>query len=156
VTDRIQLTPVAIAEGHAFAETVFNDNPTIADRADVPSAVFSQPPVGTVGLSEEEARARLGAIRVFKSQFRPMKHTLTGRDERIMMKLVVEEASDRVVGVHMVGPEAGELIQGFAVAMKAGATKRDFDRTIGIHPTSAEEFVTMRTPVPEPEREAAE
>ncbi len=156
VTDRIQLTPVAIAEGQAFAETVFNDNPIRPDHENVPSAVFSQPNVASVGLTEEAARARYGAIHVFKSHFRPMKHTLSGRNERTMMKLVVDQVSDRVVGVHMVGPEAGEIVQGLAVAIKAGATKRDFDRTVGIHPTAAEEFVTMRTPVLEPEREAAE
>jgi glutathione reductase (NADPH) len=113
----------------------------------VPAAVFSQPPVGTVGLTEEEAAEKFEAIDVYRSSFRALKHTLTDGKERTMMKLIVDRASDRVVGLHMVGPEAGEIIQGFAVAIKAGATKADFDATIGVHPTSAEEFVTMRTPV---------
>jgi len=156
VTDRINLTPVAIAEGQAFAETVFNDSPTKPDHANVPSAVFSQPELATVGLSEEAARRRFAAVDVYRTHFRPLKHTLSGRDERTMMKLVVERASDRVVGAHMVGEGAAEIIQGLAVAIKAGATKRDFDRTVGIHPTAAEEFVTMRAPVPEPETQAAE
>ena len=156
VTDRINLTPVAIAEGQAFAETVFDDSPTRPDHTNVPSAVFSQPEISTVGLSEETARRRLAAVDIYRTSFGPLKHTLSGRDERTMMKLVVERASDRVVGAHMVGEGAAEIIQGLAVAIKAGATKRDFDRTIGIHPTAAEEFVTMRTPVPEPEQQAAE
>ena len=156
VTDRLNLTPVAIAEGQAFAETVFNDSPTKPDHANVPSAVFSQPELASVGLSEETARRRLGAVEIYRASFRPLKHTLSGRDERAMMKLVVERGSDRVVGAHMVGEGAAEIIQGLAVAIKAGATKRDFDRTVGIHPTAAEEFVTMRAPVPEPEKQAAE
>ncbi len=156
VTDRLNLTPVAIAEGQAFAETVFNDSPTKPDHTNVPSAVFSQPELATVGLSEEAARRRLGAVEIYRTSFRPLKHTLSGRDERAMMKLVVERASDRVVGAHMVGEGAAEIIQGLAVAIKAGATKRDFDRTVGIHPTAAEEFVTMRAPVPQPEKQAAE
>ncbi|HUI16676.1 MAG TPA: glutathione-disulfide reductase [Alphaproteobacteria bacterium] len=156
VTDRINLTPVAIAEGQAFAETVYNDNPTKPDHSNVPSAVFSQPELASVGLTEEAARKTLGAVEVFRTSFRPLKHTLSGRGERTMMKLVVERASGKVVGAHMVGEGAAEIIQGLAVALKAGATKRDFDRTIGIHPTSAEEFVTMRTPLPEPEQQAAE
>ncbi|HLI13760.1 MAG TPA: glutathione-disulfide reductase [Alphaproteobacteria bacterium] len=156
VTDRINLTPVAIAEGQAFAETVFNKNPTRPDHADVPSAVFSQPEIATVGLSEEAARQRFAAIDVYRTRFRPLKHTLSGRDERVMMKLVVERASDKVLGAHMVGEGAAEIIQGLAVAIKAGARKSDFDRTIGIHPTAAEEFVTLRKPVAEPEKKAAE
>ena len=156
VTDRINLTPVAIAEGQAFADTVYNDNPTRADHANVPSAVFSQPELATVGLTEEAAREAFGAIAVYRTSFRPLKHTLSGRSERTMMKLVVERAGDKVVGVHMVGEGAAEIVQGLAVAVKAGATKRDFDRTIGIHPTAAEEFVTMRTPLSEPEKQAAE
>jgi glutathione reductase (NADPH) len=118
--------------------------------------VFSQPNLGTVGLTEAEARAKYGAVDIYKSAFRPMKHTISGRDERSLMKLIVDRKSDRVVGLHMVGPEAGEIVQGFAVAIKAGATKAMFDATIGIHPTAAEEFVTMRTPEPEPAQEAAE
>ncbi|HXQ68101.1 MAG TPA: glutathione-disulfide reductase [Alphaproteobacteria bacterium] len=156
VTDRINLTPVAIAEGQAFADTIYNDNPTRADHANVPSAVFSQPELATVGLTEEAAREAFGAIAVYRTSFRPLKHTLSGRSERTMMKLVVECLGDKVVGVHMVGEGAAEIVQGLAVAVKAGATKRDFDRTIGIHPTAAEEFVTMRTPLSEPEKQAAE
>jgi glutathione reductase (NADPH) len=146
-TNRIMLTPVAIAEGRAFAETVFNDNPMKIDYEGVPACVFSHPPLGTVGLTETQARERYGAIDVYRSTFRPLRHTLSGRDERAMLKLVVDSASDRVVGCHMVGPEAGEIIQGFAVAMKCGATKAQFDATIAIHPTAAEEFVTMREKV---------
>jgi glutathione reductase (NADPH) len=113
----------------------------------VPTAVFTHPAIGTVGLTEQQARERHGAVRVFRSEFRALKHTLSGNAERTLMKLVVDAASDRVVGLHMVGAEAGEIVQGFAVAMKAGATKAQFDATIGIHPTAAEEFVTMREPV---------
>jgi glutathione reductase (NADPH) len=147
VTNRINLTPVAIHEGVCLAETLFADNPLSPDHENVPAAVFSQPPVGTVGLTEAQARDRFDAIDVYRSSFRALKHTLTEGAERTLMKLIVERASDRVVGMHMVGPEAGEIIQGFAVAIKMGATKADFDATIGVHPTSAEEFVTMRTPV---------
>ncbi len=150
ITDRIALTPVAIRDGHAVAETLFNDNPTRPDHGDVPSAVFSQPSIGTVGLTEAEARQRYDGVDVYRSTFRAMKHTLSGRDELTMMKLVVDRASDRVVGVHMVGPEAGEIIQGIGIALKCGATKAQFDATIGIHPTSAEELVTMRESLPEP------
>ena len=146
-TDRIQLTPVAIHEGMALAETLFGGRPTRPDHVDVASAVFAQPPVGTVGLTEAEARARYGEVEVYRSVFRPLKHTLTGRDERTMMKLVVARESRRVVGAHMVGHEAGEIVQGIAIAVKMGATKEQFDRTIGIHPTAAEEFVTMREPL---------
>jgi glutathione reductase (NADPH) len=145
--DRIQLTPVALAEGMAVAETLFNDNPTVVDYTNVPSAIFSQPAVGTVGLTEAEAREAGLDVEIYRSTFRPMVHTLSGRDEKTMMKLVVDRKTDKVLGVHMVGEEAGEIIQGMAVALKAGATKATFDRTIGIHPTAAEEFVTMRTPV---------
>lgn len=145
--DRIALTPVALAEGMALAETLFNDNPSVVDYTNVPSAVFSQPPIGTVGLTEADARHQGFDVVIYRSTFKPMIHTLSGRDERTMMKLVVDRPSDRVLGVHMVGPDAGEIIQGIAVALKAGATKAVFDATIGIHPTAAEEFVTMRTPV---------
>ena len=151
VTNRINLTPVAIAEGHSFAETVFNNRPMQADHRDVPSAVFSQPPVGTVGLTEAKARDQYGDIDVYISGFRPMKYTLTDNLERGMQKLIVDRASDRVVGAHMVGLDAPEIIQGIAIAIKAGATKAEFDATIGIHPTAAEEFVTMRTKRPDPE-----
>ena len=151
VTNRVNLTPVAIREGHLVAETLFNGNPTKTDHTNVPSAVFSQPSIGVVGLTEARARERYGEVDVYRSAFRPMKHTLSGRDEKTLMKLVVDRASDRVVGVHMVGPDAGEIIQGIGVAIKCGATKAQFDATIGIHPTSAEEFVTMRETAPEPE-----
>ncbi|MFQ5619195.1 MAG: glutathione-disulfide reductase [Rhodospirillales bacterium] len=150
VTDRINLTPVAVAEGQALADLLFNPSGRTVDYDGVPSAVFSQPPVGTVGLTEAEARARYGAVDVYRSTFRPLKHTLSGRDEQVLMKLVVDARSDRVLGVHMVGPEAGEIIQGIAVALKCGATKAQFDATIGIHPTTAEEFVLMREKAPEP------
>ncbi len=153
-TDRLNLTPVAIAEGRAFAETVYNANPMSADRENVPSAVFSQPPVASVGLPEHEARARYGAVDVYAAGFRPMKYTLTENPERGMQKLVVDRASGRVVGAHMVGVDAPEIVQGFAVAVKMGATKADFDATVGIHPTAAEEFVTMRDRRPDPEEAA--
>ncbi|MFZ1121032.1 MAG: glutathione-disulfide reductase [Candidatus Binataceae bacterium] len=143
-TDRLQLTPVAIAEGQAVAETLFHGNPKTPDYENVPTAVFSQPPIGTVGLTEAEARERYGAIDVYKSSFRPLKHTLSGRDEHSFMKLVVDRETDRVLGCHMVGTDAGEIIQGLAIALKCRATKAQFDATIGIHPTGAEEFVTMR------------
>ncbi len=150
VTDRINLTPVAIAEGHALADTLFGGNPRGVDYQYVPSAVFSSPPVGSVGLTEADARAKYGEIDIYRSSFRPMKHTLGGRDERTMMKLIVDRASDRVVGCHIVGLDAPEITQGVAVAMNCGATKAQFDRTIGIHPTAAEELVTMRTKAPDP------
>ena len=150
VTDRINLTPVAIAEGHALADTLFGGNPRGVGYDNVASAVFSSPPVGTVGLTEGEARAKFGEVDIYRSSFRPMKHTLGGRDERTMMKLVVERATDRVVGCHMVGLDAPEITQGVAIALNCGATKAQFDRTIGIHPTAAEELVTMRTRAPDP------
>jgi glutathione reductase (NADPH) len=150
VTDRINLTPVAIAEGRAFAESVFHARPMQMDREGIPSAIFSQPPCATVGLTEVEARAKGRPIDVYRARFRPMKHTLSGRDEQTMMKLVVDRESDRVLGAHMVGPDAPEIIQGLAIALKCGATKAQLDATVGIHPTAAEEFVTMRDPVPEP------
>ena len=146
ITDRIQLTPVAIHEGMALTATLFDGRPTPVDHADVPSAVFSQPSIGSVGQTEEEARKACGAVEVFRSRFRALKHTLTGSDETMMMKLIVDTASRRVVGLHVLGPDAGEIVQGFAVAIKAGLTKEQFDATVGIHPTAAEELVTMRTP----------
>jgi glutathione reductase (NADPH) len=155
VTDRLNLTPVAIAEGRALAETLFNNNPMIVDHANVATAVFSQPPVGTVGLTERMAREKYGAVDIYRSRFRPMKHTLSGREEGTMMKLVVDRRSDRVLGCHMVGADAPEIIQGLAIAVKCGATKRQFDQTIGIHPTAAEEFVTMREKLPDPKPAAA-
>jgi glutathione reductase (NADPH) len=147
VTARLQLTPVALAEAMVVVDQVIGSGDRRMDHALVPTAVFTHPNIGTVGLSEAQARARHGEVRIFRSEFRPLKHTLTGHPERTLMKLVVDAASDRVVGLHMVGPDAGEIVQGFAVAMKAGATKAVFDATIGIHPTAAEEFVTMREPV---------
>jgi len=155
VTDRIALTPVAVQEGRAFAETNFNDNPLTVDYDDVPSAVFSTPPVGSVGLSEEDARARHGDIDVYVSRFKPLVHTLSGRDERSFMKLVVDAHTDRVLGAHMMGMDAPEIIQGVAVAIKCDATKAQFDATTGIHPSAAEEFVTMREKRPDPERAQA-
>ena len=146
-TNRINLTPVAIHEGICVAKTLFGGVDTKPDHTGVASAVFSQPAIGTIGLSEAAARETYREIDVFRSTFRALKHTLTGRDEQAMMKLIVDRASDRVVGIHMVGADAGEIVQGFAVALKCGATKAQFDATIGIHPTSAEEFVTMRDPV---------
>ncbi|MGH7948998.1 MAG: glutathione-disulfide reductase [Candidatus Binataceae bacterium] len=143
-TDRVMLTPVAIAEGDAVAQTMFGPRPMKIDYDNVPSTVFSHPNVGTVGLSEDDARKRFGKIDLYKSTFRPLKHTLSGRDEKTFMKLVVDAATERVVGCHMVGPDAGEIIQGLALALRLGAKKSDFDATIGIHPTTAEEFMTMR------------
>jgi glutathione reductase (NADPH) len=144
VTNRKNLTPIAIAEGRAVAETLFGQRAMSVDYDNVPSAVFSQPPIGTVGLTEVEARRRYGEIDIYKSDFRPLKHTMSGSDERSFMKLIVDRTSDRVVGCHMIGTEAGEIIQGLAVALQCGATKAQFDATIGVHPTAAEEFVTMR------------
>ena len=146
VTDRIALTPVALHEAMCLASTLYLDKPLSPDHEDVPSAVFSQPPIGSVGLTEAEARECYGALDVYVSEFRTLKHTLTGSDEKMFMKLIVDRASERVVGLHVVGPEAGEIVQGFAVAIKLKATKADFDATIGIHPTAAEELVTMRSP----------
>jgi glutathione reductase (NADPH) len=145
-TNRINLTPVAIHEGTAFARTVFGGEPTRPDHDFVPSAVFSQPSIGTVGLGEAKARERFGEIDVYRSSFRPLKLSLTELEERTRMKLVVDRGSQRVVGCHMLGPDAGEIVQGFAVALRCGATKAHFDATLGIHPTAAEEFVTMRKP----------
>ncbi len=145
VIDRVQLTPVALGEAMVVASNLFTDRFKIMDYRDIPTAVFTHPNVGTVGLSEHDARLAYPRVSIFKSRFRPMKHTLSGRDEQTFMKLVVDADTDRVLGCHMVGPEAGELIQGLAVALKCHATKAQFDATIGIHPTAAEEFVTMRT-----------
>ena len=155
VTNRIQLTPVATHEGHCYADTVFGNRPRRPDHDCVPSAVFSTPEVAVVGMTESDARAHHGDVDVYRAVFKPLVHTLTGRDEKMLMKLVVEPESDRVLGAHMVGAHAGEIIQGIAVAIKAGATKAQFDATIGIHPTAAEEFVTMRTKV-DPTARAAE
>ena len=157
VTDRINLTPVAIGEGRAIAETLFNNNPMTMDHDNVPSAVFSNPPIGAVGLTEEEARQQYGEVDLYCARFRPMKNTLSGRSERIFMKLVVDAKTERVLGCHMLGPDAPEIIQGLAIAVKCGASKRMFDQTVGIHPSAAEEFVTMREKfVRPPLKEAAE
>ena len=146
-TDRLMLTPVAIAEGMAIANTLFNNKPTKPNYFNVPTAVFSTPPCGTVGMTEQQARASNLDVDIYKSVFKPLKLTLTSRDERTMMKLVVDRTTDRVLGCHMVGADAAEIIQGLAVALNCGATKAHFDATIGIHPTAAEEFVTMRTKI---------
>ena len=143
VIDRLQLTPVAIAEGMAFAQRQFDHQSSSVDYSAIPTCVFCQPNIGTVGPTEEEARKRYSEIQVFESAFKPMKHTMTGRDEQTYIKLIVDKESDKLISAHMVGPEAGEIIQGFAVAITAGATKAHLDRTIAIHPTTAEEFVTM-------------
>jgi glutathione reductase (NADPH) len=160
VTDKLQLTPVAIAEGRAVSETLFNNNPIKADHENVPTAVFSTPPISTVGLTEAQARKKYGKLDVYESRFKPLIHTLSGRDERTYMKIIVDAKTDKVVGCHMMGADAPEIIQGIAIAIKCGATKAQFDATVGIHPSAAEEFVTMRTKRPEketgPEAKAAE
>ncbi len=149
VTDRVPLTPVAIREGHAFADTVFGKTPWAVDYQAIPTAVFSNPSVGSIGLAEEEARAR-GPVEIYRARFRPLRHTLSGRAERTMMKLVVDRRTDRVLGVHMVGEDAPEIIQALAVAVRMGATKADFDAAMALHPTAGEEFLTMRETVAEP------
>ncbi|MBV0931986.1 glutathione-disulfide reductase [Marinobacterium weihaiense] len=146
VIDRVQLTPVALAEGMALVRHLYAGGSSEVDYELIPTAVFCQPNIGTVGLTEEQARERYARIQVFRSEFRALKHTLSGSEERTLMKMIVDADTDRVLGVHMVGAEAGEIIQGIGVALKAGATKAVFDSTIGIHPTAAEEFVTMREP----------
>lgn len=146
VTNRVNLTPVAIREAHAFADTVFGRKPVVVDHANIPTAVFSQPEVGTVGLTEVQARAESARVDIYKTEFRPMKATLSGRDTRILMKLVVDGDTDRVLGCHIVGPDAGELVQVLGIAIKMKATKADFDATMAVHPTASEELVTMRTP----------
>jgi glutathione reductase (NADPH) len=146
VTNRANLTPVAIREGHAFADTVFGGRRTLIDHTLIPTAVFSTPEIGVIGMSEAAARQRYAEVDIYKANFRPMKATLSGRDERVLMKLVVDKASDKVLGVHIMGHDAGEMIQLAGVAVTMGATKADFDRTIAVHPTAAEELVTMRTP----------
>jgi len=144
VTDRMALTPVAIGEAHCLVDTLFNGRKRAMDYENVPSAVFSQPSVATVGLGEQAAAEKYGALDVYITRFKSLRNTLTGRDEKTMMKLVVKQDDQKVVGAHMVGPDAPEIIQGIAIAVAMGATKQDFDRTVGIHPTAAEEFVTMR------------
>ena len=145
VTDRVQLTPVAIREGQAFADSVFGPGePYAVDHSCIPSAVFSHPPIASVGMSEGEARNKLGAIKVYQSDFRPMKHVVAGRNERGLYKMITDAANDRVVGIHMIAPEAPEIMQAAAIAVKAGLTKADFDATTAIHPTMAEELVLMK------------
>jgi len=156
VTHRVNLTPVAIREGHAFADTVYGGKPTPVDHSNVPTAVFSQPEVGVIGLTERQARERLARLDVYKTSFRPMKATLSGRDTRSFMKLLVDGDSDRVVGCHIVGPDAAELIQVIGIAVKMGATKADFDATMAVHPTAAEELVTLREKAMSYGRAAAE
>ncbi|MEO8806015.1 MAG: glutathione-disulfide reductase, partial [Burkholderiaceae bacterium] len=145
--DRIQLTPVALAEAMALVDRLFGSGQRSVDYELIPTAVFTHPNIGTVGLAEHEARARFDKVRIYRSDFKALQHTLSGSSERTLVKLVVDDESDRVVGLHMVGADAGEIVQGFAVAMKAGATKAVFDSTLGIHPTAAEEFVTLRDAV---------
>ena len=156
VTHRHNLTPVAIREGHAFADSVFGNRPIQVDHADIPTAVFSQPEVGTVGLTETHARAQFNRVDIYKTTFRPIKSTMSGRDTRVLMKLVVDGTTDRVVGCHIVGDAAAEIVQAVAIAVKMKATKADFDATFALHPTAAEELVTMRTPTARYVREAAE
>jgi glutathione reductase (NADPH) len=156
VTDRVALTPVAIREGHAFADTVFGGRPTPVDHTNVPTAVFSEPECGVIGLTEAQACQQFAKVDIYKTTFRPMKATLSGRDTRTLMKLVVDGATDRVVGCHIVGPDAGEMIQLVGVAMKMKATKADFDATMAVHPTAAEELVTMRDKTASHIRQAAE
>ncbi|BCW89796.1 Glutathione amide reductase [Alphaproteobacteria bacterium SO-S41] len=145
VTDRHNLTPVAIREGHAFAETVFNNNPIAVDHADIPTAIFTTPEFASVGLTEEAARAAHGDVHIYKAKYRPMRATISHRDEQTLMKLIVNGADNRVLGVHMVGADAGEIIQMSGIAVKMKATKADFDATIALHPSAAEEFVLMKT-----------
>ena len=145
VTDRVQLTPIAIREGHAFADTVFGGNPRATDYDAIPSAVFSQPPLASVGLTEAQARTKLaGAVKIFTADFRPMKNVFAGRPERGLYKLVIDESTDKVLGVHMIGPEAPEILQAVAIAVRAGLTKADFDATVALHPSMSEELVLMR------------
>ena len=144
VTNRVNLTPVAIREGHAFADTVFGGKPVEVDHSMIPTAVFSQPEIGTVGMTEELARQGFKSVDIYKTSFKPMKHTLSGRDERMLMKLVVDGDTDRVLGCHICGPDAGEMAQLLGISMRLGAKKSDFDATMAVHPTASEELVTMR------------
>jgi glutathione reductase (NADPH) len=156
VTNRVNLTPVAIREGHAFADTVFGNKPTPVDHANVPTAVFSEPEVGVIGLTEAQARAQLAKVDIYKTSFRPMKMSLAGRDTRAFFKLVVDGETDRLVGCHIVGPDAGEMIQLVGIAVRMKATKADFDATMAVHPTAAEELVTLREKAMSYVRQAAE
>jgi glutathione reductase (NADPH) len=144
VTNRVQLTPVAIREGHAFADSVFGGNPRIIDYSAIPTAVFSNPPIASVGLTEDEARTQFGEVAIYKSDFRAMKNVLAGRNERSLYKMVVDAKSDRVLGLHLIGPDSGEILQAAAVAVKAGLTKQDFDDTVALHPSMAEELVLLK------------
>ena len=144
MTDRVQLTPVAIREGQAFADTVFGGNPRTVDYSSIPSAVFSQPPLAGVGLTEGQARMQYGNIKVFSSDFRPMKNVFAERHERGLYKMIVDAVTDKILGLHMIGPEAPEILQAAAIAVKAGLTKADFDDTVALHPSMAEELVLMR------------
>ncbi len=144
ITNRVNLTPVAIREGHAFADTMFGGKPTAVDHALIPTAVFSQPEIGTIGLTEAQAREKFKSVDIYKTSFRPMKHTLSGRDERTLMKLVVDGETDHVLGCHICGPDAGEMAQLLGISLRLGAKKADFDATMAVHPTAAEELVTMR------------
>jgi glutathione reductase (NADPH) len=143
------LTPVAIAEAMALTRTIYGNSPVETDYTNIPTCVFSQPDIACVGLTEQQARAQFKNIAIYLTRFRPLKHTLTGKNEKVLIKLVVNRDDDRVLGAHMLGMDAGEIIQGIAIAIKAGATKSQFDNTVGIHPTAAEEFVTLRKPVAE-------
>jgi len=156
VTDRAALTPIAIREGQAFAETVFNDNPIAVDHSLIATAVFSQPELGTIGLTEEQARQQFGEVDIYKTSFRPMKHTMTGRSEKAFMKLIVDAKSDRVLGVHLMGNDAGEIIQSIGIAVTMGATKKQFDMTVAVHPTAAEELVTLKEKWQPPVKKAAD
>jgi glutathione reductase (NADPH) len=156
VTNRVNLTPVAIREGHAFADTIFGNRPTRVDHVNVPSAVFSEPEIGVVGLTEAQARAHHRKVDIYRTDFRPIRATLSGRPTRVLMKLVVDGETDRMLGCHIVAPDAAEMIQLIGIAIKMGATKADLDATMAVHPTAAEELVTMRTPTKVYGREAAE
>ncbi|MDB5715798.1 MAG: gor, partial [Sphingomonadales bacterium] len=144
VTDRIQLTPIAIREGQAFADTIFGNKPTRVDYTNVPSAVFSHPPIAAVGMTEAQARNTLGTVKTYTSDFRPMKNVLAGRNERALYKMVVDASNDVVVGLHMIGPDSAEILQAAAVAIKAGLTKAQFDDTVALHPSMAEELVLFK------------
>ena len=146
VTDRVNLTPVAIREGAALAETLFNGNPTTTDYENIATAVFTQPEIGTVGMTEAEAAEAFGNLDIYSAKFRPMKNTLAGNDEKMLMKIIVAADSGKVVGCHILGPDAGEMSQLLGIAVKMGATKADFDATVAVHPTAAEELVTMKEP----------
>jgi len=150
VTNRMNLTPVAIRDGHAFADTIYNNRPTAVDHSTVPSAVFGRPPIGTVGQAESDARRSHGDIDIYRTNFRPMRNMLSGNQERTLMKLVVDRKTDKLLGVHIAGEDAPEMVQLAAVAVKAGLTKTQWDSTVALHPTAAEELVLMRTKIPDP------